>query len=88
MVSSLRKKKEQVIMNTGQAAEFVDEVLGDYEILFNNQAEFVAKYPGNDPETTLDIMDGFTSITLLPSKFGEMIFLCTGANAYQQYKWG
>jgi hypothetical protein len=85
MISSLHSKMEPVIMNTGQAVEVVDEVLNDYEILFNNPAEFVAKYPGNYPEQTLDIMDAFTSITPLSSKVSEMVSLCTCADAYQKY---
>ncbi len=32
-----------------------------------------------------DIMDAFTRITPLPSKVGEMVFLCTCVDAYQKY---
>ncbi len=52
-----------MITNTDQAAEVVDEILYDYELLFNNQAEFVANYPDNYLEQTFDIMDSSTHIT-------------------------
>ncbi len=31
-------------------------------------------------------MDAFTHITLLPSKVGDMVFLCTSVYAYQKYR--
>ncbi len=52
MIKSLNEKKEQLILDTGAASEVVDEVLDYYEILFNNQAEIVAKHPINTPEET------------------------------------
>ncbi len=72
----LQNLKEPVITTTREAAEVVDQVLpvDDYEILFNKPEEFVVKYQGNDQEDTLDIMNSFTSITLLASKVGEMVF--------------
>jgi hypothetical protein len=56
-----------------------------YEVLFNTPAEFIAKHPGNTLEDTFDIMDAFASITQLPSKVGDMVFLCTCVDAYQKY---
>jgi hypothetical protein len=42
MISNLKPKKELPITNTAEASEVVDEVLDDYEILFNDPEEFVA----------------------------------------------
>jgi hypothetical protein len=63
----------------------VDTVANDYEFLFNNPAELVDKYPDNTLEDTFDMMDAFTRITPLPSKVGEMVFLCVCVDAYQKY---
>ena len=49
------------------------------------QADFVERYLGNGLEETLDVMDAFNRLTPLSTKVGEMVFLCTCANAYQKY---
>ena len=41
--------------------------------------------PMNSPADTLDLMDSFNYIKLLPKKSGQMVFLCTCADAYQSY---
>ncbi len=41
MISCLHQKNEPVITTTREAAEIVDVILDDYEILCNNQADFV-----------------------------------------------
>ena len=84
-MSTLKNKKEQPITTPAEEAECVDMVVADYEILFNSPAALLAKYPGNTPEDTFDIMDAFTRITPLQSKVGDMVFLCTCVDAYQKY---
>ena len=84
MMTILKNKHDPPITTTAEAAECVDTVANDYEFLFNNPAELVDKYPDNTPEDTFDMMDAFTRITPLPSKVGEMVFLCTCVDAYQK----
>ncbi len=86
MMSILKNKKEPPITTTAEAAESVDIVMDDYEVLFKAPAEIVDKYPGNTPDDTFDIMDAFTRITQLPSKVGDMVFLCTCVYVYQNFR--
>ncbi len=57
----------------------------DYELLFNKPVEFVKLYSENDLVETLNVMDAFNRRTPLSPKVGEMVFLCTCADAYQKY---
>ncbi len=85
MMTTLKNKQEPPITTTAEAAECVNLVMDDYEVLFKTPAEIVDKYPGNTQDDTFDIMDAFTRITPLPSKVGNMVFLCTCVHYYQKY---
>ncbi len=85
MMTTLKNKQQPRITTTAEAAECVDIVVDDYEVLFNTPSEIIGKYPENTPEDTFDIMDAFTRSTPLPSKVGDMVFLCTCVNSYHQY---
>ena len=42
-------------------------------------------FPMNSPEDTLDLMDSFNYIKPLHKKRGQMVWLCSCADAYQSY---
>ena len=63
----------------------VNKARSNYELLINKADDYKVMFPMNSPEDTLDLMDSFNYIKPLLKKSGQMVWLCSCADAYQSY---
>ncbi len=68
-----------------QAEEEVNRVQSNYELQSNKPLDDKVILPMNSPADMLDIMYSFNYIKPLPKKCGQIVSLCTCADAYQFY---
>ena len=68
-----------------KAEEEVNQRRSNFELLFKKPDEYKVMFPMNSPEDTLDLMDSFNYIKPLHKKSGQMVWLCSCADAYQSY---
>ena len=68
-----------------EAETLVNRERSNYELLISKRADYKVMFPMNSPEDTLDLMDSFNFIKPLKVKSGQMVWLCTCADAYQSY---
>ena len=68
-----------------KAEEEVNQRRSNFELLFKKPDDYKVMFPMNSPEDTLDLMDSFNYIKPLHKKSGQMVWLCSCADAYQSY---
>ena len=66
-----------------EAETLVNRERSNYELLISKPADYKVMFPMNSPEDTLNLMDSFNFIKPLKAKSGQMVWLCTCADAYQ-----
>ena len=64
-----------------KAEEEVNQRRSNFELLFKKPDDYKVMFPMNSPEDTLDLMDSFNYIKPLHKKSGQMVWLCSCADA-------
>ena len=64
-----------------KAEEEVNKRRSNYLLLINDPDQYKFMFPMNSPEDTLDLMDSFNYIKPLHKKSGQMVWLCSCADA-------
>ena len=74
------KSLKEVVSYVKAEAE-VNRARSNYKLLINKPDDYKVMFPMNSPEDTLNLMDSFNYIKPLHKKSGQMVWLCSCADA-------